>query len=175
MTARPPDRPPSPLSGRAAVPPSATPPAAIPSAARAGGLPEPRRLIIDLPPGWPILTANNRMDRWSRSARVRELRSAAATLARAQGVPPLGPADITVTYASPPRLRRLRHPLASDAVTDSDAIAPTAKALVDGLVQAGLWPSDARKRIRSVTCELAPKGHPRGLVRVVITEIAEVA
>ena len=151
-----------------AVTTAARPDAGAQSGAPASG---PRVFVIDIPPGTPIVGGNNRQDRWSKNARVHELKEAAAVLARKQRIPPLGQCDITVAYESPPRLKAKRHPLASDCITDSDNIAPTGKALVDGLVQAGLWASDGRKRVRSVRYELSPQTHPRGRLVLTITEL----
>jgi Holliday junction resolvase RusA-like endonuclease len=131
-----------------------------------------RQWVIEIPPGTPIVGGNSRQDRWSRNARVQRLKEAAAVLAMKQRIQPLGQCDITVAYESPPRAKAKRHPLASDCITDSDNVAPTAKALVDGLVQAGLWASDGRKRVRKVTCELSAQVHPRGQLRITITELA---
>jgi hypothetical protein len=134
----------------------------------------PRTWTITLEPGTPILSANARADRYTRNRVTQDLKDKIAAIAACRLKLPaehIGRADITVRYASPPRLRRLRHPLASDCVTDPDNVAPAGKALVDGLVKCGIWPGDSKKWIRKVTYELAPETHPRGLLTVTITEV----
>lgn len=128
-----------------------------------------------MPPGTPIISANSRMDRYSRNRLTQELKDKIGAIAacrmklREQN---LGRCDITVEYLSPPRLRRDRHPFASDAIADSDNLAPTGKALVDGLVkEARIWPDDNKRWVRRVTYELAQETHYRGLLRVIITEV----
>jgi hypothetical protein len=133
-----------------------------------------RTWTIELPPGTPIISGNNRLDRYAKNRRTQELKDKAGAIARCRvQIPPLRRADITVTYLSPPRLRRLRHPLASDAISDSDNLAPTGKALVDGIVACGIFPSDSKRYVRRVTYELAEETHPRGLLRVHITEVTD--
>jgi hypothetical protein len=131
----------------------------------------PRTFVIDMEPGTPIISANNRLNYYARNRLTQELKAKIGAVARGK-IPPLGRADITVTYFSPPRLKRMRHPLASDAISDSDNIAPTGKALVDGIVKAGVFRTDSKKCVREVTYILAKETHPRGLLRLTITEVA---
>lgn len=132
-----------------------------------------RTYILELPAGTPILTGNHRKNPYARNRRVKELKAVIADLQMVRRIPPLGLADVLVEYESPPRRVKDRHPYHSDAVLDSDAVGPTAKALVDGMVEAGIWKSDQRNRIRRVICELSAVKHPRGLVRITITEVVE--
>ena len=132
---------------------------------------QPRSWTIELPAGTPILTANHRMHRMAAGARTKALRGVAFQLARAARLPELERAEILVRYLPPPRLKRDRHPLASERIEDSENLQPTAKALVDGIVQAGVLPSDSRKYVRHVICEVLPGTHPRGQVTVTITEV----
>jgi hypothetical protein len=123
-------------------------------------------------PGTPIISANNRLNRYARNRQVQDLKDRIGALARCRyGLPAIGKADITVEYLSPPRLTRMRHPFASDCISDSDNIAPTGKALVDGLVACGIFRSDSKRYVRSVRYVLAEETHPRGLLRVHITEV----
>jgi hypothetical protein len=122
-----------------------------------------------------IISANNRLDRWKKNALTRDLQAKAADAVKRQmprPPPVIGLADITVEYLSPPRLKRMRHPFASDCISDSDNIAPTAKALIDGLIKkAHMWPSDSKKYVRETSYILARETHPRGLLRIYITEV----
>ena len=135
----------------------------------------PRTWTLELPEGTTIISANNRLDRWTKNRLTKDLHAKVADAVKRQmprPLPVIGLADITVKYVSPPRLRRLRHPLASDCISDSENIAPTGKALIDGLVkEAHLWPSDSKKYVRKVTYILAKETHPRGLIRIHITEV----
>lgn len=73
-----------------------------------------------------------------------EWRDATTILARAAQLPPMGRA--TATFQARYRTGRL---------SDADAIAPTAKACLDGLVRAGVLPDDTAAEVASVTY-LAP-------------------
>lgn len=135
-----------------------------------------RTWTLTLPEGTPIISGNNRLHYHAKNRLTKDLHAKVADAVRRQmprGVHVAGPVDITVEYASPPRLKRLRHPLASDCISDSDNIAPTGKACADGIVKAGLFPSDSKKYVRRVTYILAEETHPRGLVRIHISEVAE--
>ena len=107
----------------------------------------------------------------ARNRRVKDLYKVIADLAMVHRLPCLGPVEITTTYYSPPRLKRQRHPLASQCITDHDGIAPTAKALIDGLVACGVLPGDTKRWVRSGRNILADQTHPRGQVVLTITEV----
>jgi hypothetical protein len=122
--------------------------------------------VLELPPGTPILSANHRMDRYARNRRTQELKDKITAIIRCRReLPPIGRADITVEYLSPPRLKRLRHPFASDCISDSDNIAPTGKALADGIVACGIFPSDSKRYVRSVRYVLSEETHPPKCLR----------
>ena len=137
----------------------------------------PRTWTLTLPEGTTIISGNNRLDRWTKNRLIKDLHAKVADAAKRQmgrPVPPVGPVEITVEYVSPPRSKAKRHPFASDCILDSDNIAPTGKALVDGLVKvAKIWPSDSKKYVRKTSYILAPETHPRGLIRIHIMEVAE--
>ena len=74
---------------------------------------------------------------WSKNAeRTRRWRTAFRLLAQEQETPPLGPCRIIVT----PYLQR-------KPAQDVGACAPAAKAAIDGLVDAGLWPDDTAAHV----------------------------
>lgn len=131
----------------------------------------PRTWVLELPEGTSIVSGNNRLNRYARNDRIQALKQKTRVAVLRAKIPPLGRADIEVRYFSPPRLKRLRHPFASDAISDSDNISPTGKACADGIVLAGVFVSDAKKRVRRVISELDDATHPRGLVRITITEV----
>lgn len=129
-------------------------------------------VALELPPGTPILTANHRLHRLAANNRTQQLKAVVWQLARHARLPVLGPCDVTVEYESPPRRRKDRHPLSSDRVEDSDAIAPTAKACVDALADFGTFGgADSKTRVRKVAYQLLPETHPRGLVRIRLAPI----
>ena len=135
---------------------------------------EPRTWTIELPPGTPILTANNRMGPFARNRRVQHIREVTGQILMCRRLPePFPLAAVLVEYASPPARKADRHPLAAQAIRDADNIAPTAKACIDELVRAKVLPTDARRCVRSVTYRLADQPHPRGVVRITLTEVAE--
>lgn len=135
-----------------------------------GGTEGPRSWVIELPPGTVLLTSNHRLHRMQVHTVTQVLKGTAITLARKQGIPRLERATVLVSYLPPPRVKRLRHPLASARVEDPDALTPTSKALIDGLTQAGVWASDSRKHVLRVTHQLEDGTCPRGRLRLFITE-----
>lgn len=137
-------------------------------------MPDPRTYVLELPAGTPILTANQSLHFHDRSDRVEALAAVVTQLVRSQRPPPFaGQVDVLVEYASPPHRKADRHPLSSQEVKDAENIAPTSKAAIDALVRAGVLVNDSRKWVRQVTYRLAAVKHPRGLVRITITEVVE--
>jgi hypothetical protein len=136
-------------------------------------MPESRTWTVALPPGTPILTANNRLNPFARNKRVQEIRQVVGQVLMCQRLPePFPAARVLVEYASPPIRRVDRHPLASQAIRDADNIAPTGKACLDALVSVGVLPTDARHCVRRVSYQLAERPHPRGVVTITLTEAA---
>ena len=129
-----------------------------------------RTFTLELPPGTPIISGNNRLDRYAKNRRIKDLQRLirAKVRGRAQITVPV---YITVEYASPPRLMRLRHPFASECILDHDNLWPTYKACCDGLVRAGLLAGDTKRYVGPGRVALADETHPRGLLRVTISEV----
>lgn len=92
---------------------------------------EPRVYTLELPAGLELLTLNQRMHWRPRNARIQALRQAAFIVARNNKVPTLDRAEITCRIHFPTRRRR-----------DIHNWMPTAKACVDGLVDAGVLTDD---------------------------------
>lgn len=105
-------------------------PAEARRAARPAG-PPPRTWTVELPPGLPLLNANRRVHWRKRAELTKTIREAAYLLAQGN-VPALQRARIVVEYRPPDRRRR-----------DAGNLAPSAKAAVDGLVDAGVLPDDS--------------------------------
>jgi hypothetical protein len=132
-----------------------------------------RTWTLELPAGTEILTANNRLNRYAVNSINKALRKLVADLALAEKLPVIGPAYVLVEYLPPPRRRKDRHPFASARVEDHDALYPTGKALVDGLAAYGTFGgADSKKRVLGSDCRVLPQTHPRGLVRIHLTEVA---
>ena len=108
-------------------------------------------------PGGEWLTANGRYH-WAQRARAtRALRWRAHATARSQGMRPMGPSRVTVAVAYPTAAR-----------ADPDNAAPTVKAIIDGLVDAGVWPDD-NSRWRAHTDYTRASGKaPRGTHTITI-------
>lgn len=95
---------------------------------------------LELPSGLVLITANERLH-WTRQRAVTgAIRVAAATLARAAHIPPAEQAWITVVL-HPHNRRRL----------DPHNWGPSAKAAIDGLVDARILPDDDYKHLLAVS------------------------
>lgn len=136
---------------------------------------EGRSWVIELPPGTPILTANERASSWratmGRNKRTQELKAIVRRLAAdVAKVPALRVARVEVVYLNPPRLKKDRHPLASARIEDHDNLWPTWKATTDALVKAQVLADDNARRVMPPVCRIGGM-HPRGQVRIIITEV----
>ena len=91
---------------------------------------------------------------WSKNAdRTKKWRTAFQLLALEQQIPPLGPSRIIVT----PYLQR-------GPIQDVGACAPAAKAAIDGLVDAGLWPDDTPTHVTEIVYRAPILGQGNALV-----------
>jgi hypothetical protein len=131
----------------------------------------PRTWTIEMPPSTVLLTSNHRLHRMEAHKINTSLGDLAGQLARNQRIPRIERADILLTYLPPPRLVKDRHPLASARVEDSGALAPTGKALIDGLKDAGVFADDNFRHVRRESYELLEGSCPRGQVLLHITEV----
>ncbi|HWB35564.1 MAG TPA: hypothetical protein VHA75_06015 [Rugosimonospora sp.] len=125
-----------------------------------------RSWTVVIPAPAPFLNANHRHDRRGRAAVVRAWRDAANVHARAARVPLLGRAHITITIRFADKRRR-----------DVHNLYPTAKALVDGVVDAGVLPDDSDQYLTGPDLRAGepisrkPYG-PSGQVVLLIREVA---
>jgi hypothetical protein len=131
-----------------------------------------RTWVLEFEPGMEILPSNTRLSRYPKARVVRALREQGWGAAKKARLPRLECADIHVTYVPPPRRKKDRHPLASARVEDSGALTLTAKALIDGIRDAGVFADDNRKHVRRESYEVLGWSCPRGQVVVRITEVA---
>src|SRR5213078_3836241 len=97
---------------------------------------EGRTWVLDLPPGTPLLTANQRLHHMAQYRIIQNLQEVIGWLVRQKRVPHLESAHITYVLRVPDMRRR-----------DPGNWAPTAKALVDGLVHAGVFDDDDFTRV----------------------------
>lgn len=98
--------------------------------------PKPDHIIMVPTAGRDWLSANvQRRQHWrTRSAGIKKWREAAGLAARESGTPTLGPSHVIAElYVVVRRTHRL----------DPANWAPTAKACIDGAVDAGIWPDDS--------------------------------
>jgi hypothetical protein len=131
-----------------------------------------RTFTLEFPPGMEILTGNNRLSRYPKARVTKALREQGWAQAKRLKLPRLERAEICVTYLPPPRRVQDRHPLASARIEDGENLGPTSKALIDGIVSAGVFASDSRKHVRRVSNELLDGTCPRGQVVLHIVEVA---
>jgi hypothetical protein len=113
-----------------------------------------------------LLTGNSRLSRYPRAALIKTLKNAGYVMAKRLRLPRIECADVAVEY----RPSAHRHPLASAMIRDADALAPAAKALLDGITLAGVFADDRVKHVRRVSYEFGPKSE-RGQVLLHITEV----
>lgn len=92
---------------------------------------ESRTFTIAIPPRTELLSANDRLNRYVAARRVKNLRTIAHQLARIQRIPRLERVQIVGVVHPPNKKRR-----------DPHNWAPTLKACVDGLVDAGVLADD---------------------------------
>lgn len=110
------------------------------------------RFTIALHPAlW--LTANQRLHWSTRMRRTRMLRAYAASQARIHRLAgrQLGASTVTAVIGYPTATR-----------ADPANAAPTVKAIIDGLVDAGVWDDDDHLHIPSVAFERDPQKSPKG-------------
>lgn len=111
-------------------------------------------LVVTIP-SVVVLTANQRLH-WSvKARRTRDVRNLAYTTAVRTTLRRLGRTHLTITIAFPDRRRR-----------DVHNWMPTAKAAVDGLVDAGIWPDDSTDYLVGPDLRVDPETCPRGQIRL---------
>ena len=133
------------------------------TAGRPGSLPSTpttgRQWRIEFPPGQELLNANRRLHHFRHAAIARQLRADAYRLAKHHKIPRLERAQVDGIYEPPDRRRR-----------DSSNWNPTYKAMVDGLVDAGVLEDDDHTRLVGPIPHIGDP-HPKGRIVLVITEL----
>lgn len=153
-------------TGAGLAPAESPPGSARPHAALPGG----STWTIELPAGLELLSLNGREHYYARHRLYQSLKQAAWAMVLKAKLPRLQRVTVTVVYDPPDRRHR-----------DADNLAPTLKALVDGLVASGrigagvpLRPGqgDDSRYVAAVTMEIGPEPYPRGRLRLIICEVA---
>lgn len=123
----------------------------------------PTRYTIALPPGMPLLNANTRNHRVADARIGKELRRAAYLLARSQKIP-------TLEYG---HAFYLIHPKTVNRRRDPGNWAPSAKAAIDGIVDAGILRDDNSRLLLGPDPRL---GSPRAMEQLVlvITDLSHI-
>lgn len=119
-----------------------------------------RQWVLDFarPDEW--ISANHR-EHWAvKAAKTRAWRAATAMHARAAQVPTLAAAHVLVEPRWCDKRRR-----------DATNVAPTAKACLDGLTDAGVWADDDDSHLLEVAFRQGPKATGLARIRITITEL----
>ncbi|WP_232676703.1 hypothetical protein [Nocardioides sp. R-C-SC26] len=113
-----------------------------------------RSLTIDVPDIW-WLSLNDRLHHMKRATYTRALRGLGFVSARNARIRDLGTTHV-VAYIGYPKLGR----------ADPMNAAPTTKALIDGFVDAGVWPDDDSRTVLGPTHLRDPKPDKTGIYRI---------
>jgi crossover junction endodeoxyribonuclease RusA len=117
---------------------------------------------IELPPGLPRLSLNDRIHWRVRAKRGADLKNAALFAAVEGNIPHLRRVQIDVEYQPPDNRRR-----------DADNPLATVKYLIDGLVKAGVVPDDQCPRyVEWIRCRIGEK-YPQGRFVLTLTEVSD--
>jgi Holliday junction resolvase RusA-like endonuclease len=104
------------------------------------GFSDVRILRIELPPGMPLLNANDRSHHMTRAKRTHHIRAEAFKAAKAQPFMPFGKVRIRCIYRAPDNRKR-------DVVN----LYPSFKAVIDGIVDAGVIKDDNDTIVKEVS------------------------
>lgn len=88
-------------------------------------------IVLTLPFSKPPLSPNDRLHFRQKAALTRQIREAAYWVAKQAAIAPAPPSAVLTVWFPPDRRRR-----------DAGSLTLTAKAAIDGLVDAGVWPDD---------------------------------
>jgi len=101
---------------------------------------DPRILRVEMPPGLPLISANDRSHYRERSKKTEKLRSEAYKAAKAQPFMPFTKVRIRCIFRAPDNRRR-----------DVANLYPSFKACIDGLVDAGVMKDDNDSVVRELS------------------------
>lgn len=121
---------------------------------------EPKVYVLAMPAGMPLANANDR-GHWSKGYRVKkELRKTACLLTRAAKIPTMQRASIVGVFEPPNRQPR-----------DPANWYPSFKAIIDGMVDAGMLPDDNSKHLDGPDMRLG-EIHPKGRLVLYVTDLS---
>jgi hypothetical protein len=109
----------------------------LPSTPQTPGIVRPRSWRIELPPKTVLLTSNERLGIHARASRIKALRHTGWAMARFYKVPKLERAHVFYVI----------HPNTTTRRRDPGNWSPSAKAAIDGMVDAGVLPDDNDERL----------------------------
>lgn len=115
-------------------------------------------VILTVPYARPPMLANDQRRSHYRTvaAAKREVTEMVGWAAKSAHLGPCGPSAVTITWFVPDKRRR-----------DPDSLAPFAKAALDGLVHAGVWPDDNSEWVRRLILEIRhDRANPRIEIRI---------
>ena len=118
-----------------------------------------------MPHGMPMLSANDHSHWRERARLVSQIRTTAGWCARRQRIPRLERVTVTALWW-PPNQSRHRDP---------DNLAPTVKACIDGLRDAGVLPGDDRRHVVAVTLMIAEQTRINGQLALYVKDVADAA
>ncbi len=119
-----------------------------------------RTFTITLPPGLALLSLNDRGHWAARYRRTEALKKAAWAMALQAKIPRLERVCVVAEYQPPDRRHR-----------DADNPVASVKAAIDGIVAAGILPSDESPRyVASVTCSIG-EPYPKGRLVLHLSEL----
>jgi Holliday junction resolvase RusA-like endonuclease len=96
-------------------------------------------VVVTFPPPAALISMNGRQHHMAKARLTKSWRGAAFTAASLADVEPQFPSFVRVTFPVKDNRRR-----------DSDNPAPTTKAIVDGLREAGVWPDDSTEWVETL-------------------------
>ncbi|MEU4331351.1 hypothetical protein [Nonomuraea dietziae] len=123
---------------------------------------EPPVYVLELPAGTKLLNANDRTHWRAQRPLKKNLRDTACWLARAAKIPAMQRARMVGVFEPPDNRRR-----------DPANWAPSWKAVVDGVVDAGVLPDDNSKYLEGPYPELG-EVHPKGRLVLYIYDLSDV-
>lgn len=113
----------------------------------------------------PMLANDQRRWTWPQVRKAKQqVGEAVAWLTRQAGIKNLGPSQVDITWYVPDRRKR-----------DVDSLGPFAKAALDGMVAAGIWPGDDSKWVTKVSLSINQTQPKHARIEIKVSENAELA
>lgn len=111
----------------------------------------------------PMLSNDQRRWTWPQVRKAKQqVGEAVAWLTRQAGIKSLGPSQVAITWFVPDRRRR-----------DVDSLGPFAKAALDGMVEAGVWPGDDSKWVTKLILSIDQTQLKNSRIEIKVSENVE--